>query len=142
MASLNEVNLIGNLGRDPEYRATPSGRGFTLLVIATSRYWRDSKSNEARSETDWHRVVLEGKAAETARDYLTKGRLVHIQGRMRTRTYEKDGQTRYITEVISNSMQMLDKPVTATTPAMTEDQKRWAEEYSASGEPDTASVGA
>ncbi|MGE0315872.1 MAG: single-stranded DNA-binding protein [Lautropia sp.] len=110
MASLNQVNLIGRLGRDPEYRiGGRSGKGFTTMSIATTHHWRDDAGAQ-QSETEWHRIVLGGKLAETARDYLVKRRLVFVSGRLRTRKYEKDGRDVYITEVVAEQLQMLDKP--------------------------------
>ena len=113
MASLNEVRLIGNLGRDPEYRANAAGHGFAVLSLATTHRWRDAKTSEVHNETEWHRVIVGGRAAETARDYLAKGRLVFVQGRIRTRKYQKDGQDHYSSEIVASNFQMLDRPAGA-----------------------------
>lgn len=133
MASYNSVQLIGNLGRDPVYRSTPSGRGIATVSLATTRSWRDRDTNELKSETDWHRVVFEGKTAETARDYLTKGRSIFVEGRLRTRKYQdREGRDVYITEVVvSTHLQMLDRPQGAATPPaeLSEDSRGWLDAY-------------
>ena len=110
MGSLNQVNLIGRLGRDPEYRiGGKSGAGFTLLSIATDSRQRAAEG-EPQAVTEWHRVVLVGKLADIARDYLAKGRLVYVRGHLHTRKYQRDGRDQYITEVIGDDLQMLDRP--------------------------------
>lgn len=108
MASVNEVTLIGNLGRDPEVRYTPDGAAICNFSIATTRQWKDGGSGEKREETEWHRIVLFGRTAEVAGEYLKKGRSVYIKGRLKTRKYtDKDGVERYTTEVVGEQMQML-----------------------------------
>ena len=98
MASVNKVILLGNLGRDPETRYTTGGDAVTNLSIATSEQWKD-KSGEKQERTEWHRVVLFGRQAEVAGEYLKKGRSVYIEGRLQTRKYtDKDGVERYSTE--------------------------------------------
>jgi single-strand DNA-binding protein len=100
MASVNKVILIGNLGRDPETRYTTGGDAVTNLNIATSEQWKD-KSGEKQERTEWHRVVLFGRQAEIAGEYLKKGRSVYIEGRLQTRKYtDKDGAEKYSTEVV------------------------------------------
>jgi len=112
MTSLNSVQIIGNLGRDPEVRYTPSGTAVANLRIATTRGWKDKDSGEKMEETEWHAVVLYGRQAEVAGEYLKKGRPLFIQGRLRTRKWQdKEGVDRYTTEVVAEDMQMLgDKP--------------------------------
>jgi single-strand DNA-binding protein len=119
MPSLNKMQLIGNLGRDPEVRYTPGGSPVTSLRIATTRTWKDKESGEKVEETEWHAIVLYNRLAEIAGEYLKKGRSVYIEGRMRTRKWQdKDGVDRYTTEVIGDEMQMLgDRPANAETPA-------------------------
>lgn len=108
MASVNKVILIGNLGRDPEVRYNSDGTAISNMSIATTSQWKDRKSNEKQEETEWHRVVFYGKLAEIAGEYLTKGRSIYVEGRLRTRKWKsKDGQDRYTTEVIADQMQML-----------------------------------
>jgi len=107
MASVNKVILLGNLGRDPETRYTTGGDAVTNLNIATSEQWKD-KSGEKQERTEWHRVVLFGRQAEVAGEYLKKGRSVYIEGRLQTRKYtDKDGVEKYSTEVIGDRMQLI-----------------------------------
>jgi single-strand DNA-binding protein len=107
MASVNKVILLGNLGRDPETRYTTGGDAVTNLNIATSEQWKD-KSGEKQERTEWHRVVLFGRQAEVAGEYLKKGRSVYIEGRMQTRKYtDKDGVEKYSTEVVADRMQLI-----------------------------------
>lgn len=107
MASLNKVILIGNLGKDPEIRTTTTGQSIATFSIATGEKFKN-RSGEWEERTEWHNVVLWGKLAETARDYLHKGKQVYIEGKLQTRKWEgKDGHDRYTTEVIGERMQML-----------------------------------
>ena len=107
MASVNKVILLGNLGRDPETRYTTGGDAVTNLRIATTETWKD-KSGEKQEKTEWHTVVLFGRQAEIAGEYLKKGRSVYIEGRLQTRKWtDKDGQERYTTEIVAESMQLL-----------------------------------
>ena len=106
---INKVILGGNLGRDPESRTMPGGRGkVTNVSVATSRGWRDRESGEQRDRTEWHRIVFFNRLAEIADEYLRKGSKVYIEGELRTREWERDGQKHYTTEVVANEMQMLD----------------------------------
>lgn len=106
MASVNKVILIGNLGRDPEMRYMPNGDAVCNFSIACSENWKD-KDGQKQEKTEWINIVIYRKLAEIAGEYLKKGRPVYIEGRLQTRKWEKDGVTRYSTEVIANSMQML-----------------------------------
>ncbi len=107
MASVNKVILLGNLGRDPETRYTTDGGAVTNLNIATSEQWKD-KSGEKQERTEWHRVVLFGRTAEIAGEYLKKGRSVYIEGRLQTRKYtDKDGVEKYSTEIVADRMQLI-----------------------------------
>ena len=105
---INKVILVGNLGRDPETRYMPSGGAVTNVSIATSKGWKDRDSGELRERTEWHRIVFFNKLAEIAGEYLKRGSKVYIEGELRTRDWEKDGQKHYTTEVVANEMQMLD----------------------------------
>ncbi len=108
MASINKVILIGNLGRDPEVRYTPSGAAICNVTLATSRNWKDKTSGEKVEETEWHRVVFYDRLAEIAGEYLKKGRSVYVEGRLKTRKWQdKEGGDHYTTEVIASEMQML-----------------------------------
>jgi len=106
--SLNKVILIGNVGRDPEMRYLQSGEPLTTFSLATNRRW-NTPDGQRREETEWHNIVAWGKLAEQCNEFLSKGRSVYIEGRLQTRSWEgPDGQKRYRTEIIANSMQMLD----------------------------------
>ena len=106
--SLNRVTLIGNLGTDPELRATPQGVSVCTIRIATTESYKD-KSGEMKESTEWHNIVLWEKLAEIAATYLKKGSKVYLEGKLKHRSYEKDGITRYITEIQALSMIMLSK---------------------------------
>lgn len=108
MASVNKVIVLGNLGRDPEVRYTPSGAAVCNLRIATTRNWKNKDSGEKMEETEWHSVVLYDRQAEIAGEYLKKGRPVYIEGRLKTRKWQdKEGVDRYTTEIVADSMQLL-----------------------------------
>jgi single-strand DNA-binding protein len=108
MASVNKVIVIGNLGRDPEVRYTPSGAAVCNVSIATTRNWKSRDSGERQEETEWHRVVFYDRLAEIAGEYLRKGRSVYVEGRLKTRKWQdKDGKDNYTTEIIADQMQLL-----------------------------------
>ena len=108
MASVNKVILVGNLGRDPETKYMPDGAAITNASLATSFQWTDKASGEKKEETEWHRVVFRGRLAEVAGEYLKKGSQVYVEGRLRTRKWQdKEGQDRYTTEIVADTMQML-----------------------------------
>lgn len=108
---VNKVIIVGHLGQDPEVRYTPKGSAVTGLSLATSESWRDKQSGETKENTEWHRVVLFGKLAEVAGEYLRKGAQVYIEGQLRTRKWtDNSGQERWTTEVVvgmNGTMQML-----------------------------------
>lgn len=107
MASVNKVILLGNLGRDPELRYTQSGGAVATLSIATTERWT-SKEGERKEKTEWHRVVLWGRQAEVANQYLKKGSSCYIEGRITTREWEdKDKQKRYTTEIVGQTLQLM-----------------------------------
>lgn len=107
MASLNKVMLIGNLGRDPEVSYTPSGMAVAKFSVATTDFWMDKATGERKDKTEWHRVVAFAKLAETCGRYLTKGKSIYLEGRLQTTSYEKDGSTRYSTDIVANTIQFL-----------------------------------
>ena len=108
MASINKVILIGNLGRDPELRYTPSGSAVCNVSIATTRNWKSKDSGERVEETEWHRVVFYDRLAEIAGEYLKTGRPVYVEGRLKTRKWQdKEGKDNYTTEIVAEQMQML-----------------------------------
>ncbi|MDK9756521.1 single-stranded DNA-binding protein [Vibrio sp. D173a] len=109
---INKVILVGNLGNDPEIRYMPNGGAVANITIATSESWRDKATGEQREKTEWHRVVLFGKLAEVAGEYLRKGSQVYVEGQLQTRKWQdQSGQDRYSTEVVvqgfNGVMQML-----------------------------------
>ncbi len=106
---VNKVILIGNLGRDPEVRYLPSGSAVTNLALATTETWRDKQSGDQQERTEWHRIVMFGRLAEIAGEYLRKGSQVYIEGKLQTRKWQdkQTGQDRYSTEIVANEMQML-----------------------------------
>ena len=107
MASVNKVILIGNLGKDPEIRYTPSGQAVATFSIATSEKWRD-KDGQTQERTDWHNIVTWGRQAEIAKEYLKKGQPVYLEGRIQTRSYDdKEGVKKYITEIVVQRLQLL-----------------------------------
>ena len=107
MATLNKVQLIGNLGRDPEVGHTPNGTAVANVSLATTSTWKDRESGERQEETEWHRVVFFGRLAEVVGEYMKKGSPMYVGGRLRTRKWDKDGQDHYSTEIVADEMQML-----------------------------------
>ncbi|HMP98183.1 MAG TPA: single-stranded DNA-binding protein [Cyclobacteriaceae bacterium] len=107
MSGVNKVILIGRLGKDPEVRNLESGATVANFTMATTETYKDRTTNEKKEITEWHNIVLWRGLAEVASKYLHKGDLVYIEGRLRTRSYEKEGQTKYITEVQADNMTML-----------------------------------
>lgn len=105
---INKVILVGNLGADPETRYLPDGNAVTNVNVATTQVWRDRESGQQNERTEWHRVVFFRRLAEIAGEYLKKGSKVYIEGQLRTRQWERDGQKHYTTEIVANEMQMLD----------------------------------
>lgn len=108
MASINKVILVGHLGKDPETRYAPSGDAICNFSIATSESWKDKNTGEKKEQTEWHRISMFGKLAEIAGQYLTKGSLVYIEGKLQTRKWQdKEGNERYTTEIRADQMKML-----------------------------------
>jgi len=105
---VNHVIIIGNLGSDPDARYLPSGAAVTNFSVATSEQWKDKATGEKKERTEWHRCVCFGRQGEIAAQYLRKGSKVYVEGSIQTDKYEKDGQTRYSTQIKVKSFQMLD----------------------------------
>lgn len=105
---VNKVILVGNLGRDPELRSTPSGQPVATFSLATSRKWRDKEGNR-QEQTEWHQIVCWGRQAEVAGQYLTKGKQIYVEGRLQTRSWDdrESGEKRYKTEIVCDNFQML-----------------------------------
>jgi len=105
---VNKVILVGNLGKDPEVRYTPSGSAVANVTIATSDQWKDKQTGEQQEKTEWHRVVFFNRLAEVVSEYVKKGQQIYIEGRLQTRKWQdQSGQDRWTTEIVANEMQML-----------------------------------
>mgnify|MGYP000392148239 CR=1 FL=1 len=105
--SVNKAILVGRLGSDPEVRSTQSGTSVANMSLATNRYWKD-QSGQRQEETEWHRVVVFGRLAETCGEYLSKGRQIYVEGRLQTNEWEdRDGVERRTTEIVANNVQFL-----------------------------------
>ena len=113
-ATVNRIILLGTLGADPEIREV-SGKKFASMRIATNYSWKTA-AGERKEETTWHRIETSGITAENCGKYLAKGRQVYVEGRIRTREYEKDGQKRYITEVVADSIKFMPSGTRSDTP--------------------------
>jgi single-strand DNA-binding protein len=107
MASVNKAILIGNLGKDPELRYTPSGQAVASFPLATTERYKDKDGNW-QERTDWHNVVVWGRQGETVKEYLKKGRSTYVEGRIQTRSYDdRDGNKKWITEIVASRVQFL-----------------------------------
>ncbi len=136
--SVNKVILIGNLGRDPEMRYTPNGVAVANMTIATTEVWKDKQSGQNQEQTEWHRVVLFARLGEIAGEYLKKGSKVFIEGRLQTRKWQDKttGQDRYTTEIVGESLQMLDSKGGSSAPSapeMSHSEKQPVSEAAAAG---------
>jgi single-strand DNA-binding protein len=128
MPGLNRVQLIGNLGKDPESRYIPSGKKVCSFSIAVNRHWKGAEG-EPKEATDWFNVEAWGRLGEVCQQYLKKGMLVFVEGRLQTDRYEHEGETRYFTKVIAREMQMLGKrPEAEELPDLEVDESQ--DEYS------------
>jgi len=128
MPSLNRVQLIGRLGKDPEVRSTSKGKKVCTFSIAVSRRWKSS-AGEDKEATDWFNVEAWGRLGEICKQYLHKGRLVFLEGQVRTDRYDHEGETRYFTKVIASQMQMLDRKA-EELPTIEDDEPSEEEEFS------------
>ena len=109
MAGVNKVIIIGNLGNDPEVRYSANGSAIANISVATSESWTDKNSGDKQEKTEWHRIVMFNRLGEIAGEYLRKGSKVYIEGKLQTRKWQdQSGQDRYTTEIVANTMQMLD----------------------------------
>lgn len=133
MASVNKVILIGNLGKDPELKYTPSGAAVTNFSIATTERWKDKEGN-SQERTEWHNIVLWNRQAEIAKEYLSKGSPVYIEGRLQHRSYDdKEGNKRYITEVVGDRMQFLGRRESGSAASGQSGQSGSQESYAPAG---------
>ena len=111
MTGINKVILVGNVGADPEVRYTASGSAVANFNIATTEQWKDKNTGEKQERTEWHKIVAWGRLGEICGEYLHKGKQVYIEGKLRTKQWEdREGNRRYTTEVIAQTMQMLGRP--------------------------------
>src|SRR5438105_1963433 len=117
--TLNRVQLIGRLGGDPQMRYTSTGTAVATFSLATNRQWQ-GKDGNLQEETDWHSIVTWEKLAQMCSEYLTKGRLVYVEGRLQTRSWEAEGQTRYKTEIVASDVLFLDPKGAAAEPVAQE----------------------
>src|SRR4051812_35259710 len=108
MSGLNKAQIIGHLGADPETRYMPSGKAVTNIRVATSESWKDKDTGDKKEKTEWHSIVAFDKLAEIMAEYLRKGALVYVEGKLQTRKWQdKEGKDRYTTEIVASQMQML-----------------------------------
>src|SRR5688572_10348772 len=107
MSGVNKVILVGRLGKDPEVRNLDNGATVANFTVATSESYKDKTTGEKKEITEWHNIVLWRGLAEVAQKYLHKGDMIYVEGKLRTRSWEKDGVTRYTTEIIADNMTML-----------------------------------
>ncbi len=106
VSSMNKVILIGRLGNDPELKYTPNGTAQAQISLATSEKWKDSDGNQ-KEKTEWHRIIAWRRQAEFVGEWLKKGQLVSIEGKLQTRSWEQDGQKKYMTEIVADNITML-----------------------------------
>jgi len=134
MGSVNKVILVGNLGRDAEVRSTTTGTSVATISIATTDVWNDKTGNK-QEKTEWHRVVLWGKTAETLQEYLLKGRQIYVEGRLQTREWQdRDGNKRYTTETRADRVVLLGGRGNSAGDGSGGSQERQAEPPSGSGD--------
>lgn len=124
MSSLNKVQLIARLGKDPELKTVGQNQ-VANFSVATSETWKDKSSGEKKEKTTWHNIVIWGALANVAGQYLHKGDQVYLEGKIDTRSYEKDGSTRYVTEIIVSNMVMLGGKSSGSAPASNQGEAAW-----------------
>jgi len=125
MSDLNQVNIIGRLGRDPEMHYTASGSAIANLAVATSENWKDKQTGENQERTEWHRVKFFGRQAEIVGEYGAKGMQVHIQGKLTTNKWQdKDGNDRYTTEIVGQRFDMLGRRSDAASAAAKQEEQQ------------------
>ena len=108
MAGINKAIIIGRLGKDPEVRYTQSGDAVANFSVATSESWTDKNTGEKRERTEWHRIVAWRRLGEICGEYLSKGSQCYIEGKIQTRSWDQDGQKRYVSEIVADTVQFLD----------------------------------
>lgn len=131
MSGINKVIIIGNLGQDPDMRYTPTGAAVCSISVATTESW--NKDGQKQEKTEWHRVVIWNKRAEVCAKYLFKGSKVYIEGKLQTRSFEKDGVKKYITEIIATDVQFLTKNESGNQERSAPSQPQSNDDYVPSG---------
>ena len=127
--SVNKVTLIGNLGNNPEMRATSMGKQVANISLATTSSWNDRNTGELQERTEWHRIVLFDRLAEIAGQYLKKGSRVYLEGTLRTRSWEQEGQKKYSTEILGRELMMLDTRIDSVTGGASSDGNLSSNEF-------------
>jgi single-strand DNA-binding protein len=105
---VNKVILVCTIGKDPDVKYLPSGGAVASVSGATSEKWKDKQTGQDQESTEWHRIVFFNRLAEVVRDYVKKGSKIYVEGKLKTRSWEQDGVTKYATEIVANEMQLLD----------------------------------
>ena len=140
MSGVNKVILVGRLGKDPEVRNLENGATVANFTLATSESYKDRTTGEKKEVTEWHNIVLWKTLAEISQKYLHKGDMIYVEGKLRTRSWEKEGVTRYTTEVIADNMTMLSTKGAGTSPGntYTPSQTSASDNFKASAPADTS----
>jgi single-strand DNA-binding protein len=138
MSGVNKAILIGRLGKDPEVRNLENGATVANFSIATTEVYRDKTTNEKKEITEWHNIVLWRGLADIAAKYLHKGDLVYIEGKLRTRSWEKDNVTRYTTEIVGDSMTMLSTKGSGGGNSSSQEYSQAKPQFEAKGTPESA----
>ncbi len=125
---VNKVILVATVGKDPEVKYMPSGGAVVNLTAATNESWKDKTTGEKKERTEWHRLTFYNRLAEIVGEYVRKGSQIYIEGRLRTRDYEKEGQKHYVTEIMVDEMQMLGSRGGAGAPMGGGDRDRMRDE--------------
>jgi len=127
MNGVNKVIIVGTLGKDPEIRYTQDGKSVANLSVATSEKWKDKQTGQQQEKTEWHKMVIFGRLAEIAGEYLKKGSKAYFEGSIRTRKWQdQSGQDRYSTEIVASVMQMLDNKGSSSEPPQPQQQRQQA----------------
>jgi single-strand DNA-binding protein len=141
--SVNKVIILGNCGKDPEVRVVGENKVASFSVATTEKY-KDSKTGEWKENTEWHNIVCWRNTAELAEKYIKKGTQLFIEGKLRTRSWDKDGEKRYVTEIVADSIQLLGKKEGSDSPAPAQQQRKplyqQTSQMPAAGEPDDSDL--
>ena len=121
---VNKAIIVGTLGQDPDVKHTASGSSVVNISVATNESWKDKTTGQQVEKTEWHRIVIFGKLAEIAAQYLKKGSQVYFEGKIQTRTWDKEGVKMYTTEIVANEMQMLGGKSESSAPAQRQPQQQ------------------